>query len=95
MYIQQGDVLLHREDSYPSTVEILKTDLLHKGQNHHHRVRGDFKIAKNDSNTLLLSSGCELFHEEHKTLAIPEGVYRLGIVQEYDHWLEEARAVVD
>jgi hypothetical protein len=37
----------------------------------------------------------EVSHEEHKTIAIPPGEYRIGIVQEYDHFAEEARAVQD
>lgn len=36
-----------------------------------------------------------LSHEEHKTISIPPGNYRIGIVQEYDHFAEEARQVMD
>jgi hypothetical protein len=37
----------------------------------------------------------EVGHEEHKTVTIPPGEYRIGIVQEYDHFAEEARQVLD
>lgn len=36
-----------------------------------------------------------LSHEEHHTITIPPGEYRIGIVQEYDHFAEEARQVLD
>lgn len=94
-YFQQGDVLL-KECEKPSNVEQQETDLLWKGENHHHRVRGSFKIVKDkDGNTFLHSKGSELFHEEHKSISIPEGFYQLGIVQEYSHFDEESKNVVD
>lgn len=37
----------------------------------------------------------DLTHEEHKTITLPPGEYRIGIVQEYDHFAEEARQVID
>lgn len=94
-YYQQGDVLLKSCDK-PSKAEILKTDLLHKGQNHHHKLRGKFAIAKDNEGKLFVhSKGSELYHEEHKTIEIPKGFYELGIVNEYDHWTEESRQVID
>lgn len=93
-YYQQGDVLL-KECKKPTKVEIQKTDLLWKGQNHHHRLRGNFKIAKNGEDVFVHSKGCEIFHEEHKSFPIPEGFYQLRIVEEYDHFLEESRRVID
>jgi hypothetical protein len=37
----------------------------------------------------------ELRHEEHKTINLPPGEYKIGIVKEYDHFKEEAREVID
>ncbi len=34
-------------------------------------------------------------HEEHNTIILPPGDYEIGQVKEYDHFKEEARAVVD
>lgn len=93
-YFQQGDVIL-KECEKPSNIEKLKTDLLWKGQNHHHRLRGKFMIGKVKDDLFVHSKGSELFHEEHKTLEIPEGFYKLDIVKEYDHFLEESRRVID
>lgn len=92
-YYQQGDVLLKQTDSVKG--RSMKTNLLWKGQNHHHRVRGKFSIIKSGEQVFLKSSGCTLFHEEHKDIKIPKGMYALSIVQEYDHWLEESKNVID
>lgn len=99
-YFQQGDCLLKwqnnsSKDKMTINLVVLETDLLHKGDNHHHRVRGNFKILKHENDIYLESSGCELFHEEHNTIEIPMGVYKLSLVQEYDHFKEEARNVID
>jgi hypothetical protein len=94
-YVQQGDVLL-KETTKPSGVRILKTDLLHKGQNHHHRLKGKFKIAvTKDGKKYVYSKGAVLFHEEHKDIQVPEGFYEFGVVVEYNHWEEESRQVID
>lgn len=94
-YYQQGDVLL-KETSKPENIEIIETDLLHKGQAHHHRIRGKFKIGVNKNGEIFVhSKGSELFHEEHNTIKIPEGFYKLDLVLEYDHFLEESRVVID
>lgn len=92
-YFQQGDVLLKQTEAAKG--KKLKTDLLWKGQNHHHRVKGKFEILKDGETLFLKSQGCTLFHEEHKDIKIPKGTFALSIVQEYDHWLEESRAVID
>lgn len=91
---QQGDVLLKQTEK-PLNVNILESDLLHKGQNHHHRVKGKFKIGENAEGRFVHSKGAVLFHEEHKDVVIPAGFYKLGIVMEYDHFLEESRQVID
>lgn len=95
MFYQQGDVLLFDVIEIPASAKLVKTDLLWKGANHHHRVKGKFKIRKENDNIYLESSGCTLFHEEHKDIKIPKGKYKLDIVQEYDHLLEESRNVID
>lgn len=94
-YFQQGDVLLKSLNQKPTDVLKLETDLLHKGQAHHHRLRGKFQIAEKDGKRFVHSKGCELFHEEHKTIKIPEGFFEMDLVLEFDHFLEESRIVID
>lgn len=96
MYYQTGDVLYFKEKKLPAKTEIIKTDLFHKGDNHHHRVRGDFEIHKKDGEMYLVcNSECELYHEEHTSIKCEAGIYRKQIVMEYDHLLKESRMVID
>lgn len=91
---QQGDVLL-KTIPKPTGVTLEKTDLLYKGEQHHHRMKGKFKIATKGEQKFVHSKGATLFHEEHKDVEIPEGFYEMDIVREYDHALEESRRVID
>lgn len=96
-YIQNGDVLLHQHVGDMPGTPLKGEALLHKGQNHHHILRGGaFLIIQGESVKFLdVAEDTELTHEEHKTLVIPRGQYRIGFVQEYDHWLEESRNIID
>lgn len=97
MYLQTGDVLYKRIDSVPKEAKKVKGDLVYKGQNHHHRLSGGvFSILKDGENTFLdVSRATKAVHEEHKSVVIPKGKYTIDIVQEYDHFLEESRRVID
>jgi hypothetical protein len=44
---------------------------------------------------LAAPSGTEITHQEHGTILVPPGEYNRTIVREFDHFAEEARAVVD
>jgi hypothetical protein len=94
---QQGDCLLKIKKINFSGMKEVQTDLLFKGEQHHHRLRGDFHQFDNaDGNRFIKVIGpTELFHEEHKSINLPAGDYALEFVQEYDHWLEESRQVID
>jgi len=95
IFYQQGDVIL-KECAKPKDITILKTDLLHKGQNHHHRLNGKFRIGvSSDGTKYVHSKGSILTHEEHLDINLPEAFYEFSVVMEYDHWLEESRQVID
>jgi len=95
MYFQAGDTLLKEIKNIPEDAEILDTDVYYQGQNHKHRLKGNFKLHKKDSDIFIESFGCEAFHDEHKTILLPNGIFSLSIVKEYDHLLEESRSVID
>lgn len=96
MYLQTGDVLYVKQNELPNGVTESKTDLFHKGDNHSHRVKGDFSIYEAGGDVFLeCRNECELFHEEHSTIKIVPGVYKKRIVMEFDHLLEESRQVID
>lgn len=95
-YYQTGDVLYFKTAAIPKGARKLKTDLFHQGDNHHHRVKGKFQIYKLGEDMFLECKGtCDLYHEEHETIKAKKGIYKKGIVMEYDHLLEESRKVVD
>jgi hypothetical protein len=96
VYFQQGDCLLKKTKFPADGLTVVPGNILFKGQQHHHRVRGDFEMYDASGVRYLRVAGkTELFHEEHKTVFLPKGDYRLDFVQEYDHFLEESRQVID
>lgn len=93
---QQGDCLLKVSKIDLDSAKRVAGDLLFKGAQHHHRLRGGFEMYDQDgARHLRVVGSAELFHEEHKTIPLAPGEYRLDFVQEYDHFLEESRQVID
>ena len=97
IYIQQGDVLLKQEQFATKGMKKVAGTLVHKGQQHHHRLTGGKVQMYTDGKDkfLVVSKAAKFTHEEHKTLSVPKGKYKVGIVVEYDHLLEESRQVID
>lgn len=96
MYFQTGDVLYFKTESIPKAAKPIKGNLIHQGNNHKHTISGKFKLYKTKDDMFIRCDGtCKLLHEEHKIISIPKGIYKKGIVMEYDHWLEESRQVID
>ncbi|HEY0006210.1 MAG TPA: hypothetical protein VGB17_15630 [Pyrinomonadaceae bacterium] len=63
---------------------------------YHAAVAPDVQVWEYDGGLILdAPSGTEVTHQEHKSILIPPGVFDRSIVQEYDHFAEEAREVVD
>lgn len=96
MYLQTGDVLYFGIDSIPKGSKKIKTSIVHEGRDHHHTISGKFEILKNGDDLFIKAAGpCKLLHPEHKTIELPKGLFKKGIVNEYDHFLEESRKVID
>lgn len=96
-YSQQGDVILLEEDFQLKGLKKVPGDLLHKGQQHHHRLKGgSFAILTDGKDRFVnVTKATKLTHEEHKPISLAKGKYRLRIVMERDHFLEESRQVID
>jgi len=101
-YNQQGDVLLFKEDEIPEGMEVLETSIIREGEatGHAHRLHGDgFQLygKKDDGRPeyLRVVKPVELRHEEHAKHTVEPGIYKIGVVKEYDHLSEEAREVAD
>jgi len=99
MFYQQGDLLLHKEP-IPNAIMPLKIPggILIKSPvtNHEHKIDGPAEFF-GDGATRYVRLSCEtpLTHQEHKTIMLPAGEYRLGQVREFDHLTDEARTVID
>lgn len=97
MYNQQGDVLLFSESFKKKGLKKIAGSLLHKGQQHHHRLSGgSFQIFSDGKQQFVsIKKAAKLIHEEHGAVSLVKGEYRIGIVMEYDHLAEESRQVID
>ena len=64
---------------------------------HTHEVIGHGVEVYEDEGVLYVSApqGGTIQHEEHRPITLPPGDYQIGIVREYDHFVEEARQVRD
>ena len=90
--IRHGDVLIKKHDQALEG-PISAQGLLYQGQNHSHYIKSGAFILKD--NLLDVRDHCILTHAEHGDLTIPIGLYLVDIQQEYDHFLEESRNVID
>lgn len=64
---------------------------------HYHAATApDAEVYEHSGGLMLAApSGTPVTHQEHHTVLVPPGDYDRMIVQEYDHFSEEAREVVD
>lgn len=104
-HFQQGDVLITKIDALPAGLK-KKTAaprgyVIAEGEvtGHAHTIATDAVEAMFTDNAgaiyAQLKTQVDLLHEEHHPVTLPPGLYRFGGVQEYDHFKEEARQVVD
>ena len=99
-YSQQGDLLIKAVSEIPSGAKETKTLVLIEGEHSGHAHR----IQKN-KNAVLFMLGAAMYlrayqdtpieHEEHNTIILPPGDYKIDRVREYEHFSEEARYVAD
>lgn len=97
-FLQQGDVCIFKVDNIKGNK--LEHLTLAKGEKtgHHHTItEGDAELYEENGILYLRVNSKEatLTHQEHKSIVIGKGDYKIGIVQEYDHFAEEARRVAD
>jgi hypothetical protein len=96
MYVQTGDILYKLTDIFPENAVKIKGNLIHKGNNHYHTIKGNFELYEYNNEMFILAMDiCDLEHEEHNTIQLPAGLYKKGVIREYDHFLEESREVID
>jgi hypothetical protein len=105
MLYRQGDVLIARIDEVPEDLERAPRDkgrvILAYGEvtGHAHAVRGEVELltpadaAEMDARFLRVVSEALVVHEEHDTIVLPAGEYRVTRQREYSP--KEIRQVAD
>lgn len=94
---RHGDLLLEKVNEIPAEAKLLKTKVLARGEatGHSHRVKGGkvYQLGK----VMFLETEVEvpLVHEEHKTIKIPAGDYKITRQREYDPYEKTIRQVQD
>lgn len=98
MVFQQGDVLLKKVSEVKGKKLNHLTLALGEATGHHHTItKGEAELYDHEGTLFLKvkSDEAQLTHQEHNMITLPKGDYQVGIVQEYDHFAEEARRVQD
>ena len=102
MQIVQGDVFCCKVEKIPEGAKKADNLILAEGEatGHFHRVATGEAVLYTIPNSVdkfleIISETATVTHEEHKPITLPKGIYKIGIVSEYDYDLEEARQVRD
>jgi len=97
---QQGDVIGRAIQAIPPTATKKSgRAIVAYGEvtGHTHEILGEGVEVYEEAGLLYVAvpHGGTIRHEEHHPITLHPGQYRIGIVQEYDHFAEEARRVAD
>jgi len=96
--IQQGDVLIIKVTEIRGKKLNHKTLATGETTGHSHTItEGNAELYEHEGTMFLRvkSEQATLTHQEHNTVTIPKGDYKINIVREYSHFDEEARRVQD
>ena len=98
-WIRHGDVIIEQITTLPKGVKLEKTTnpVLAEGEvtGHFHRLQSPCLFAQHgDEKFFRIDREILLTHEEHDTLKIPKGTYRVRLQREVD-LLGEVRTVLD
>lgn len=106
MQIQQGDVSLERIDKLPKEAKLKKADkrgfVLMEGEatGHFHSIaETNPEICElyevNGVLYVKASKSVNLTHQEHSTLTLEPGIWKVGQIKEFDYLQNMTRSVVD
>ncbi len=104
--IRQGDVLFVPVPDAGITEHSTKVEsgVIQEGSatGHHHRIAESdlekatlYMIDWRGERALRCTQAVSITHEEHKTVTLPPGDYKIRIAQEYDYLQNVARSVRD
>lgn len=97
---RHGDVMVKTYDGFkiPKGAKLKAVKVLHQGNNHEHYISaGRALVGEKDGKKYLrvVGKSATLDHLEHGKGQVPSGDYYVEIKSEFDHFLEESRAVID
>lgn len=104
MQLQQGDVTFERISQLPAGARTVPPTtrgyVLAEGEatGHAHVIDPATVLEMREKDGVLyarISESTQALHEEHRPVNLAPGLWRIGRVQEYDHFAEEARNVAD
>lgn len=92
---RQGDVLIESIDSIPEKAKLDESNILVYGETtgHAHRLEGGHVLEIGEDKYVVAGSNAKVVHEEHDTIELPEGTYKVIRQREYDE--NEIRYVRD
>ncbi|HPN31110.1 MAG TPA: hypothetical protein PKY81_09140 [bacterium] len=99
MYYQQGDILVKKIEKIPSDCKKSLNSIIAEGEatGHKHIITGNAEIYKRETQNNLGIKDLEIYiivndgttilqHNEHKSIFIEPGSYKIDKVREYDHF---------
>ena len=99
---RHGDVLLKKTNRCIEVATKKTREALYSGQNHNHDIVGEYYLSEvmADGKRYLGVKDVMLLHPEHGAISINAAEINnteleIDIQQEYDHFLEESRRVID
>lgn len=103
MNLQHGDVLIKEVVELPKGVRKVAREngriIVARGEatGHNHAIaeKGAILYELKGDLYLEVAEPVTITHEEHKPLEIPEGIYQIGRVKEYDYFQEMEHQVRD
>ena len=95
-WIRHGDVILEKIDEMVCEKIRKNEEILAIGEmtGHVHKLLGDIYVSETMPKMVEVIGQAELLHDEHDTLVIPEGKYRIVMQRESD-LVGEIRQVMD
>lgn len=102
--LQHGDVIIKRIESLPVGVNPIQRQpiglVVMSGEStgHHHVITKEgarLYELKGQMYLEVSAPDITITHEEHKSITIPEGIYEIGRVHEYDYFQEMERNIRD
>lgn len=96
-WIRHGDVVLQEVESVKGKQKKVRQCILAEGEvtGHFHKLSGQIlESVQADERFIELETDSVLTHEEHDTLTIPKGKYKVMLQREVD-MLGEVRQVMD